>query len=132
MDPQPPRGDLAGNDHLAAGRQGEDLAAQHVESLGWTLLARNWRCPQGEIDLIAQEPGRHGAVVFVEVKCRRGTGYGDPLESITVAKQRKLRQLMQLWLRQNGARSVIRLDAVGVLLQHDRAAVIDHRRGILQ
>ncbi|WP_203566736.1 YraN family protein [Aestuariimicrobium ganziense] len=98
----------------ALGRWGEDAAAGHCERLGWTVLERNWRCRAGEIDLVAREPD--GTVVFVEVKCRSGRGFGDPLESITIAKLTKLRELAARWLKEHqpGAPR-IRLDAIGVL-----------------
>ncbi len=109
---------------------GEDLAAAHLEGLGWRLLERNWRCADGELDIIAVEPGRPPVVVFCEVKCRRSTAFGLPVEAITAAKVEKLRQLVQLWLQQfDRPVPSIRLDAIGVLLAPS-GPQIDHRRGI--
>lgn len=109
---------------------GEDVAAAHVVELGWTILARNWRCPVGELDIIATDPAAQ-AVVFCEVKCRRGTSFGLPIEAITRAKVAKLRELALYWLReQAGAVPALRFDAIGVLLHRDGAPTIDHRRGI--
>src|SRR3954464_14821429 len=73
------------------GRRGEDLAARYLTDLGYRILARNWRCRSGEIDLVAAdlEPGRR-TIVFCEVKTRSGLGFGDPLEAITWAKGRRL------------------------------------------
>lgn len=109
---------------------GEDLAAAHLEGLGWRILARNWRCPDGEVDIIAVQPGSPPVVVFCEVKCRRTTTFGQPVEAITAAKLEKLRQLVQAWLQQFG-RPVpsVRLDAIGVLLQ-ESGPRINHLRGI--
>ena len=69
------------------GARGEDLAAAELERQGMTILARNWRCPTGEIDIVAAElaDGRQ-TLVFCEVKCRTGLGFGAPLEAITYAK----------------------------------------------
>ncbi len=63
------------------------------------MLERNWQCAVGEIDIVAEELERgRRTVVFCEVKCRTGLGFGDPLEAITYAKLRKLRQLAGEWL----------------------------------
>ncbi|HET9649303.1 MAG TPA: YraN family protein [Microlunatus sp.] len=119
------------------GARGEDLAVAELQRQGMTVLARNWRCRTGEIDIVARETvdGR-STIVFCEVKCRSGIGFGDPLEAITYAKLRKLRQLAAEWLAENaepfgspGVRPV-RLDAIGVLLVRGSAPVIRHLRGI--
>lgn len=114
------------------GRQGEDLAAEHLCADGMTIVERNWRCRHGEVDIVAAEgEGPSATLVFCEVKCRRGLGYGGPLEAITWAKTRKLRQLAAEWLatREAGRRAV-RIDAIGVLWLPGRAPQIDHVRGI--
>lgn len=114
------------------GRYGEDLAHGYLHRLGWEVLERNWRCARGEIDIVARETlpdGKH-CLVFVEVKCRRGRGYGDPLEAVTHAKVRKLVELSQLWLREHSVHaSQIRIDAIGVL---DAAGErqVHHVRGV--
>lgn len=109
---------------------GEDLAAAHLERLGWKVLERNWRCPDGEVDIIAVQPGSPPVVVFCEVKCRRSTAFGQPVEAITAVKLAKLRQLVQAWLQQFD-RPVprVRLDAIGVLLDPSGPR-INHLRGI--
>ena len=114
------------------GQRGEDLAAAELERQGMQILYRNWRCRTGEIDIIAVEH-THGrrTVVFCEVKCRTGLGFGDPLESITYAKRQKLRQLAAEWLAVSGARpDGIRLDAIGVVMLADAAPSLTHVRGI--
>ena len=70
-----------------AGARAEDLAAAHLQSAGLRIVARNWRCRQGEIDIIAREGA---ALVFVEVRLRRGAGYGGAGESIGAAKRARL------------------------------------------
>lgn len=109
------------------GQRGEDLAAAHCERLGWRVVARNWRCPRGEIDLIGVDGG---TVVFCEVKTRAGLGYGPPLEAITYAKTVKLRELAGYWLQQNPVRCAVRFDAVGVLLVSGSSPEITHLRGV--
>lgn len=110
---------------------GEDLAARHLLGLGWRILDRNWRCPAGELDIVALVPGPEPVVVFCEVKCRSGLGYGPPLEGITARKLAKLRELALHWLREQSAPVAhIRFDGVGVLLRRDEPPVITHVPGI--
>jgi putative endonuclease len=100
------------------GVRGEDLACAELERQGMQVLERNWRCRLGEIDIVAAEAGATGlTLVFCEVKCRSGLGFGHPLEAITYAKMRTLRQLAALWMREHRMQaSSIRLDATGVVL----------------
>ena len=117
---------------LRVGARGEDLATAELERQGMTILARNWRCPTGEIDIVATElaDGRQ-TLVFCEVKCRTGLGFGAPLEAITHAKLRKLRQLAAEWLTATGsAVDRIRIDAVGVVLLPRQQPKLTHIRGI--
>lgn len=110
---------------------GEELAVRHLTGLGWQILQRNWRCPAGEVDIVALEPGREPVVVFVEVKCRRSLRYGEPLEAITHAKVHKLRELALHWLRaQQQPVPHFRIDGIGVLLPHDGQPQVTHLRGI--
>lgn len=112
-------------------RTGEELAAAHLLGLGWRILERNWRCAAGELDIIAVQPGRPEVLVFCEVKCRRGTAYGRPVEAITEAKIAKLRQLALHWLQaHNRPTPSLRFDGIGVLLPRDAPAEIDHLQGI--
>ncbi len=113
----------------ATGVAGEDLAAAYLTRRGWTVLARNWRCRSGEIDIIARDPD--GVLVVCEVKARRGRGYGDPLEAITYAKVRRLRRLAAEWLHeQPDAVGAVRLDAIGILVGADGRSEVNHVRGI--
>ena len=110
------------------GRRGEDCAAEYLVEAGYTLLDRNWRCDQGEIDLIAS---RDGDIVFVEVKTRSGTGYGHPFEAITVAKLARLRRLAGAWCAQFEPRAKnIRIDAVAVIARPGRVPVVEHLEGV--
>jgi putative endonuclease len=119
------------------GVRGEDLGVAELERRGMTILERNWRCRLGEIDIVAAEViGRRTTVVFCEVKCRAGLGYGDPLEAITYAKVRKLRQLAAEWLAQpenwpdSTRPAAIRIDAIGVVLPRGQAPSVRYERGI--
>ena len=73
-------------------RDGEEAAWRTYRERGYRLLARNWRCPLGELDLVL---ARGTEVVFCEVKARRLSVLGGPFEAVTPAKQRKLRALAQ-------------------------------------
>lgn len=115
------------------GATGETLAARELQQQGMEILDRNWSCRWGELDVVALDvsDGRRTAV-FCEVKCRTGRGYGHPLESITYEKIRRLRQLAAEWMHQHQGLSIdaVRLDAIGVLLQHDQQPVLVHVTGI--
>ena len=127
------RSDSALDNRKQLGGWGEDLAADYLMSLGWVVTDRNWRCSVGEIDLACLEPCRGDLPngVIVEVKCRSGTGFGDPLEAITYAKRQRLRQLATSWRRARGlAISSLRVDAVGILKLPGSAPLIRHVRGV--
>ena len=96
------------------GHQGETLAASYLAAKGFSILHRNWRCPGGELDIVA-EMGQ--TLVFVEVRTRRGTRYGTAAESITPAKQARLIQLAQTFLQEtNRSSQSWRIDVVAVRL----------------
>jgi putative endonuclease len=114
------------------GVRGEDLACAELQRRGLQILERNWRCPLGEIDIVAAETGGNGlTLVFCEVKCRSGLGFGHPLEAITFAKMRTLRQLAAIWMRQHHVKaSTIRLDAIGVVLIPGNEPSVTHVRAV--
>lgn len=77
------------------GRTGERLAAEKLVERGYHILERNFRCCYGEIDLVAEH---EADLVFIEVKTRRGVGYGLPEEAVTIHKQRKIMQVASYYL----------------------------------
>ncbi len=88
--------DDASTDRRASlGRVGEDAALALYESRGFRTVARNWRCSLGEIDLVLE---RRGLLVFCEVKARSGTRFGGGFDAVTGTKQRKLRQLAEVFM----------------------------------
>ncbi|MFF1541425.1 YraN family protein [Microbacterium sp. NPDC058269] len=108
------------------GKAGEERAAQHLRSSGYTVLARNWRCAQGEIDIVAAH-GDHLAVV--EVKTRRTVAFGHPFEAIDARKRRRLWQLAQAWAAQNpeAARGrSMRLEAIGIIGADPSSGALEH------
>lgn len=114
------------------GGRGEDLAVAELQRQGMEIVARNWRCRAGEIDVVAAErvDGRY-TLVFIEVKCRTGLGFGHPLEAITWAKIRKLRQLAAEWMSvHHVAAGAIRIDAIGVVLTRGKAPELTHVKAV--
>ncbi|ODR07337.1 hypothetical protein BHQ15_11160 [Mycolicibacillus koreensis] len=111
------------------GAFGEELAVRHLTAAGWQVVARNWRCRHGELDIVAVDP-QGPTLVFVEVKTRTGDGFGGLAESVTAAKVRRLRLLAGQWLADQPRRyPLIRLDLIGVRLDRGAAARIHHLRG---
>jgi putative endonuclease len=93
--------------------RGEDLAAAWYEAQGYTVLDRNWRCRDGELDLVVRN-GRQ--VVFCEVKHRMGLGFGTPAEAITRDKKQRIRYLAARWLQDAKPRPAeIRFDVAAIL-----------------
>jgi len=112
------------------GALGEQLATDHLTSLGLQILQRNWRCRYGELDVIAADTAAR-TVVFVEVKTRTGDGFGGVAQAVTTEKVRRLRRLAGLWLAsQNGSWAAIRIDVIGVQIGRRRTPEITHLRGI--
>ena len=98
--------------HIEHGRWGEDVAAAWYERQGYTVVARNWRCRAGEIDLIVR---RGRLVVICEVKARRTTAFGPAACAVGPVKQQRLRRLAAAWLSATGVRGVeVRFDVVAI------------------
>ena len=105
------------------GAWGEDLALRYLIKHGYRLVERNYRTRRGEIDLILR---KEGTLVFVEVKLRRGTGFGDPLEAVTLRKQATLRYLAERYLADREPDfDTVRFDVVGILASREGLR-IDH------
>jgi putative endonuclease len=96
------------------GNAGETAVAAWYESAGYHVVERNWRCRDGELDLIVR---RGRAFVFCEVKSRSSDAFGAPVEAVTRAKQTRLRHLAARWLADHaGVRAMeIRFDVASVL-----------------
>lgn len=112
----------------ALGRFGEDLAAQHLVATGMAVLARNWRCREGELDVVARDVD--GTIVFCEVKTRSRADFGEPAEAVGWVKARRLRTLATLWLRQNpSGGGGVRFDVVSIVRPRGEPPVLRHLRG---
>lgn len=116
----------------AVGRYGESVAERELVSAGCEVIARNWRCARGEVDLIARDGD---TVVFCEVKTRRSTAFGDPAEAVSPVKAARLRTLAALWLaeqRSGGEPAFwpnIRFDVISVVRPPSGPAQCRHVRG---
>lgn len=109
------RGERVGGEHLTLGARGEALAEQHLKQAGYRIVARNYRCRFGEIDLVAEEGGN---LVFVEVKTRRSGVFGHPLEAVDRHKRGQLSRAARRYLEENGASErFCRFDVVAVCLE---------------
>ncbi|MCB1823442.1 MAG: YraN family protein [Candidatus Competibacteraceae bacterium] len=97
---------------VAQGSAAEDLARRYLEARGLALVARNFRCRGGELDLIMRD-GEY--LVFVEVRSRRHTRYGTPAESVTRTKQRRLLRAAALYLQRQRLDLPCRFDVVAIL-----------------
>jgi putative endonuclease len=110
----------------AVGAYGERLAERHLTDQGLVVLVRNWRCADGEVDLILRDGDD---VVFCEVKTRRGGRFGTPAEAVGAAKVRRLRRLAARWLAETQVHPrEVRFDVVAVLPQPRGAAQVEHVR----
>lgn len=112
----------------ALGAYGEQVAARHLSEQGMTVLERNWRCDEGEIDLVLRDAD---TLVVCEVKTRSSLSAGTPHEAITDAKLDRLKRLGERWAQERGVRPTgLRIDLVAVLRPRKGAAVVDHVQGL--
>jgi putative endonuclease len=99
------------------GRNGERAALAAYRRRGYRLIARNWRCPLGELDLVL---AGDGTVVFCEVKARSSAGLGGPHEAVSLSKQRRIRALAEAFLKSHRLSApAYRFDVASVLLRSD-------------
>lgn len=112
------------------GRAGEDYAVDYLRSQGMVVVERNWRCREGEIDVIAFDE-ESDTLVIVEVKTRRTTTFGAPVEAVTRLKAARLRQLAHTWLREHPVGVAgVRIDVIGILVRPRSAPVLEHIKDI--
>ncbi|MFD1149347.1 YraN family protein [Saccharothrix hoggarensis] len=110
------------------GKRGEDAAVRYLEHQGLAILARNWRCDDGELDVIATDGA---GLVVVEVKCRSGTGRGSPLEAVTPEKLDRVRRSALRWLSTHRIGRVdLRFDVISIEWPPDGQVRLHHLRGV--
>ncbi|GAA3055774.1 YraN family protein [Actinokineospora globicatena] len=115
--------------HLRLGSRGEDIAAHHLQRQGLRVLARNWRCDLGELDLICATPTH---LVVCEVKTRTSTRHGTPTEAVTATKAHRIRTLTHRWRLDTGhPPTPTRYDVIAVLIPPHGTPTLHHHRGIL-
>ena len=96
------------------GQLGEEMACRMLRSRGYQIVMRNWRCPEGEIDIVAQDGE---CWTFVEVKTRHGHAFGTPEEALSAHKAAQVMQLAQIYLSEHAVESVDwRIDLVAIEL----------------
>jgi putative endonuclease len=106
------------------GRTGEKQAERFLRRLRYRIVARNYRCPAGELDLIALD---HDTVVFVEVKTRADREHGDPQDAVNLAKQRQLVRCARYFLQHTQSEDrTCRFDVVAITLGEDGKPQIEH------
>lgn len=108
------------------GRAGEDRAAGYLEGRGYRIVDRNWRGDGGELDIVALSGSE---VVVVEVKTRRGLGFGHPLEAIDDRKRRRLWRLAMQWAAAHPSLArgrEVRVDAIAIVGAHPGQAPVEH------
>lgn len=121
----------------ALGRYGEDVAARRLHEAGMVVLERNWRCVEGELDIVARD---RDALVVCEVKTRstgRTGTFEHPMAAVSPTKSARLRRLASRWLSERWLRRYgqppcggVRIDLVGVLLPHRGGPLVQHVRGV--
>jgi putative endonuclease len=99
------------NDKKERGNWGEERAALFLRLHGYRIVERNFRCRQGEIDIIAR---KGEVVVFVEVKQRKNADFGEAREFVTYSKQRRVIAAAELWLLKTGCELQPRFDVIEV------------------
>ena len=110
------------------GRRGEQVATEYLQRAGFRILDRNWRCAEGEIDIVAVE---RRVLVICEVKTRSGAGFGTPAEAITRAKRSRLRRLAVRWLVAHGVLfDEVRIDVLGLVTDGSGQFAVEHVRGV--
>ena len=120
--------DTARTHHQALGRYGERIAADHLVAQGMVVLDRNWRCDEGELDLVLKDGT---TLVACEVKTRTSLDHGTPHEAVTDAKLERLRRLAVRWVEARGLHPrETRVDLVAVLRPRRGRALVEHVRGI--
>jgi len=121
----------------STGRLGEEIAVRTLREAGLSIVERNWRCPAGELDIVAEETGPDYAsgetdavwLVLVEVRTRSSTRRGTARQAFTPRKQAKLREVAGHYLQEKGWRGPWRIDAVAVQLDRSgRELAVEHIR----
>ena len=108
-------------DNIRLGRQGEQAATEYLQSQGYTVLERNYRCPAGELDLVVRQGD---VLVFVEVKTRRSLRYGRPCEAVNYYKKQHIIRTAKWYICQHMVSGLhYRFDVVEVLARAGKMSI---------
>ena len=108
-------------DRLELGRYGEDLAYKRIKRLGYKKIIRNYRCPLGEVDLIANDGD---TLVFIEIKTRRGKPTGYAKEAVDARKQRQLSKVALSYMKSNNCSDAkARFDVIAISIKEDKPEI---------
>jgi len=108
-------------DRLELGRYGEDLAYKRIKRLGYKKIIRNYRCPLGEVDLIANDGD---TLVFIEIKTRRGKPTGYAKEAVNARKQRQLSKVALSYMKSNNCSDAkARFDVIAISIKEDKPEI---------
>ncbi|MDR4532917.1 YraN family protein [Glutamicibacter sp. PS] len=114
-----------GNHNVELGRRGEDYAAAYLQRHGVQVLARNWRCSIGELDLVCRD---QRGVFAVEVKTRSSRRYGDGFEAVNAAKFQRLQRLLLCWAKSEECWvNTLRIDVIEVYWGNGKPSLHHHR-----
>ena len=103
------------------GAQGENLAVDYLKKKGYRILERNFRFERGEIDIVAED---NGELVFVEVKARRSTSFGEPEDAVTISKQSQLQKVAEGYLYKNNIDGKeCRFDVIAIQYKNGKANI---------
>ncbi|MBP1904204.1 putative endonuclease [Paenibacillus turicensis] len=112
----------------AVGTQAEEAAVQYLQEKGYRIIARNWYCSTGELDIIAEDLSQ---LVIVEVRSKReGSIYGTAIEAITPSKIKQVRKTASYYLYKTGnSEATVRFDVIAITTNDDGASHIHHIEG---
>lgn len=110
-------------DHLELGRQGEQLAKAHFLKQYYEILEENWWHGKAEVDLILYQDG---TLVFVEVKTRTGTAFGQPEDFVDAAKQKQMQEAAEAYIQLMEHRGEVRFDVISILINTSGEQTLTH------
>lgn len=117
-------------ERLRLGNSGEEIATNFLETAGYRIVTRNYRCRLGEIDIIARD-GR--TLVFIEVKTRKNMNFGPPAAAVTLKKQRQISRTAQWYLTEHGLFDIpARFDVVSIMAEPNGRHQIEHLPGAFE
>lgn len=109
--------------HLDIGKRGEQLAKAHFLKQYYEILEQNWTFGKSEIDLIVYQDG---VLIFVEVKTRTGTGFGQPEDFVDAAKQQQMQKAAEEYIRLMEHQGEVRFDVISILLNANNEPELKH------